>query len=153
VLGIVIACDPNGPGVYAAWEAGLVSGLTAIGFSRSLDNGATWTPGVNLTPTFHEVLPAYGFDRYNSFPSLAVNPIDHGVELTYAASLDGTPASDFGDVIYRRSTDQGVTFSAPAAIDPFAGADRPQIFPTISAAADGRIDAYWYDQSAGSGTS
>lgn len=147
--GSSVAADPNGPNVYDAWL-----GSGAINISRSTNNGTTWAlTATVLAPAFDEVLPPYGFDRFNSFPSITVNPVDRAVELVYAASVDGTPASDFGDVYYRRSTDGGLTFTPPVALNTFPGTDRPQIFPTVSAASDGRIDVFWYDESAGSGVS
>ena len=33
----------------------------------------------------------------------------------------------------------------------FHGSDRPQVFPTVATAPDGRVDVFWYDESAGSG--
>jgi hypothetical protein len=150
--GISLATDPHSTKVYAAWLTGS-SGASQIGFARSTDNGANWTASVKLTPAFAEVVPPYGFDRYNSFPSLAVNPSDGGVELVYPASVNGTPTADFGDVYYRRSADGGVTFSTPLALNSAPGSDRPQEFPTVSATNNGRIDVFWYDESIGSDVS
>ena len=144
--GSVVACDPNGPDVYVAWE----TGAPAIAVARSSNNGASWNAASTLS-AFSEVLPPYGFDRLNSFPSLAVNPADHGVELVYAASVNGTPSSDFGDIYYRRSTNHASGFSPAVALNVFHGSDRPQIFPTVATAPDGRVDVFWYDESAGSG--
>jgi hypothetical protein len=146
--GTVIACDPDGPNVYLAWRA-TVGTLRAIRFVRSTDNGLNWSPSVALAPSYPEVIPPYGLDFAISLPSLTVNPGDGGIELVYPASADGTPASDFGDIFYRRSNDGGQAFSAPVALDAFPGTDRAQFFPTVSAADDGRIDVFWYDESAG----
>ena len=152
--GSVVAADPSGPNVYVAWRSTPVSGFRQISISKSTDNGTTWSllPS-DLAPSFKEVIPAYGMDRFNSFPSLAVNPADGGLELVYAASVSGLPSSDFGDIYYRRSIDGGSTWSLPLAINTPSGSDRPQIFPTISTSSGGRIDAFWYDQSTGSGLS
>ena len=150
--GSVVATDPNGPNAYVAWRS-TASGLRQISLCRSTDNGTTWSAPIDLAPSFPEVIPAYGMDRFNSFPSLAVNPVDHGLELVYVASATGLPSGDFGDIYYRRSIDSGGTWSLPVALNTPAGSDRPQIFPTVSASDGGRIDAFWYDQSAGSGLS
>jgi hypothetical protein len=152
--GTVVATEPSGPDAYVAWRSTPASGFRQISISRSTDNGSTWSlVPTDLAPSFREVIPAYGMDRFNSFPSLAVNPVDHGLELVYAASVSGLPSSDFGDIYYRRSIDSGSTWSLPVALNTPAGSDRPQIFPTISASDGGRIDAFWYDQSVGSGLS
>lgn len=146
--GTVIACDPNGPNVYLAWRA-TVGALRAIRFALSTDNGLNWSGSAALSPSYREVIVPYGLDFAISLPSLTVNPGDGGVELVYPASVDGTPASDFGDVFYRRSSDGGQTFGAPVALNARPGMDRAQFFPTVSAAEGGRIDVFWYDQSAG----
>jgi hypothetical protein len=155
--GSVVACDPNGPNVYIAWRTAFATNpsTSAVTFVRSTDNGATWSAPVHLAPSFFSALPAYGFDRFNNFPNMAVNPVDGGLELVYVAASTGLPTGDFGDVFYRRSTDSGVTWSAPLQIniESGVGADRPQIFPGVSADADGRIDMLFYDQSAGSDVS
>ncbi len=150
-----IACDPNSNNVYMVWTSFFAANVRQIAFVRSLDNGLIWTPAVDLLPAFFNSYPAYGFDRYigSSFPHMAVNPVDGGIELIYCASATGTDVGDLGDVVYRRSTDGGLTWSAPTNLNFPAGSDRPQIYATVNAASDGRIDAYWYDESIGGGVS
>ncbi len=157
VQGSSIAADPNGPNVYAAWRRIVATGPTQarINFSRSTDNGVTWSAEADVTPTFFHVVPPYGFDRFNSFPSIAVNPVDGGIELVYAASATGQPTGDFGDILYSRSTDAGLTWSPALRLnaDVGAGAGRPQCFPSVSCDPSGRIDVVWYDESIGEGVS
>ena len=149
-----VASDPHGPNVYLAWESYPFTGFsdTSIGFSRSTNNGVTWSPATDIGPGFWHHLAPYGFDRWLwSVGGLVVNPIDGALEVVFAASQNGTPAGDFGDIRYIRSTDAGASWSVPVALDAFPGADRAQCFPSIAAAPDGRLDAHWYDLSAGSG--
>ncbi|MDO8414068.1 MAG: CARDB domain-containing protein [Gallionellaceae bacterium] len=67
----------------------------------------------------------------------------------YAAYGDG--AEDGGDVLFRRSTDGGNTWSASLKIndDPAAaicGGATPQYLSNINVAPNGRIDIVWYDR-------
>ncbi len=57
---------------------------------------------------------------------------------------DSKVGSDTGDVFYIRSTDGGVTFSAPFRLNSDT-TTRPQWQPNLSAADDGTLLAVWYD--------
>jgi Neuraminidase (sialidase) len=70
----------------------------------------------------------------------AVNGVVHYV---YDARDTGT--GDPGNVFYIRSTDGGVTFSAPVQLNTDA-TTRAQWQPNISAGADGSLVAVWYDE-------
>ncbi|MCO6436961.1 MAG: hypothetical protein J5J06_07730 [Phycisphaerae bacterium] len=60
------------------------------------------------------------------------------------ASVD-PPGSDPLDVMFVRSTDGGVTWSAPVPVNDDAGSGAWQWFGTMSVAPNGRIDAIWND--------
>ena len=151
-----IVADPNSDNVYLGWMTfpAIAGGDRGIATAVSNDNGTSWSGPHDLSPNFYAYQCPYGFDRWLwsfSGSSLALNPADGGLEVVYAASVDGTPSSDFGDIYYRRSVDGGLNWTSPVALNVFPGAGRPQCLPAVSAAANGRIDVYWYDLSAGSG--
>ena len=68
-------------------------------------------------------------------------PYNNVVHLVYAQHGTG---SDAGDVYYIRSTDGGVTFSAPFKLNSDA-TTRPQWEPNISVSPSGTLLATWYD--------
>src|SRR5438132_5466153 len=67
--------------------------------------------------------------------------INHVVHYVYAQHGTG---SDPGDVYYIRSTDSGVTFSAPLQLNTDS-TTRPQWQPNISVSSGGTLFAMWYD--------
>ncbi|TMQ68321.1 MAG: hypothetical protein E6K78_01625 [Candidatus Eisenbacteria bacterium] len=149
-----IACDPKSNAVYLAWQVYPGYPKRDIAFIKSMNNGNSWSAPRDIGPQFNTHMCAYGFDRWLwSFSGncLAVNPLDGGIEMVYAASVDGTPAHDFGDIYYRRSANGGAGWSAAVPLNVLAGADRPQVNPCVSVTQSGRIDVFWYDLSAGSG--
>ena len=67
---------------------------------------------------------------------------NHVVSLVYAQK-DG---SDPGNVYYIRSTDSGVTFSAPFQLNSNTDATKAQWMPNLSASEAGTLFATWYDE-------
>src|SRR5439155_14306958 len=67
--------------------------------------------------------------------------INHVVHYVYAQHGTG---SDPGDVYYIRSTDSGVTFSAPLKLNTDS-TTRPQWQPNLSVSSGGTVFAMWYD--------
>ncbi len=147
--GASIAVSSISNSVQIVWF-GYSGSSTAIYGSRSTNNGTSWQ-GPTLLHTYSQVLPPYGFDRYNSYPSVAINPVNGDVVVVHAASQNGTTSGDLQDVSFCKSSDGGQTWSMPVALNAFPGSDRPQVFPTIACASNGREDVFWYDESAGSG--
>jgi hypothetical protein len=133
---------------YAAW-ARFSSGARNIGFARSADNGVTWSAPISLVTDFVTIDEIPGNDRVNTAPSLAVDvsggPGNGNLYLAYANNnnLDGA------DVMFQRSTNQGLTFSAPVRINSRPGADRAQWFPWATVdSTSGRLYVFFYDQGA-----
>ncbi|MFN2447437.1 MAG: sialidase family protein [Vicinamibacterales bacterium] len=138
--------------VYAAWERfpspGVFGGFgNTIAFARSLDNGETWQPPIELSPEFITMDQVLGNDRINNSPALAVDRTggarDGHIYAVYASNngLDGA------DVVFQRSIDRGTTFSAPVAVNSRPGDDRAQWFPTITVdSLTGRVSIFFYDQ-------
>ena len=120
---------------------------------RSTDGGSTWTntytgspfagPGARVcsdnsyfTCMFSD---AGGFWRHEGWGEpAALNGVVH---LVYAQHGAGT---DTGDVFYIRSTNSGVTFSAPFKLNSDS-TTRPQWQPNISVSPGGTVFATWYD--------
>ena len=67
---------------------------------------------------------------------------NHVVSLVYAEK-DG---SDPGNVYYIRSTDSGVTFSAPFQLNTNTDATKAQWMPNLSVSEAGTLFATWYDE-------
>lgn len=145
------------PNAYIVWEQ--FSTLTDasgynkynVGYSRSTDNGVTWSVPVSLTTPAQQPDQILGNDRVHSFPSIAVDNSgganQGNVYVTYLSNASG----DGGDVMVQRSTDGGLTFSLPVSLSPRPGADRSQWFPAIAVDRNsGRVSVVYYDQSAAS---
>src|SRR5207249_7743202 len=119
---------------------------------RSTDGGNTWTPtytapsfpgpGVGASGYFACMFtggPAGLIWRHEGWGEPAA--YNHVVHLVYAQHGTG---ADAGDVYYIRSTDSGVTFSAPLKLNTDA-TTRPQWQPNISVSDAGTLLATWYD--------
>lgn len=147
------------PNAYIVWEqfstATDPSGYNKfnVGYSRSTDNGVSWSAPVSLTTPFQQPDQILGNDRVHSFPSIAVDNSgganQGNIYVTYASNASG----DGADVMVQRSTDGGLSFSSPVSLSPRPGSDRSQWFPTVAVdSSSGRVSVVYYDQSvAGSG--
>jgi hypothetical protein len=115
--------------IYAAGQGGLQKAKTAnfnnIIVSRSTDGGVKWTAAL----VFHAPV---NVGQNNIFPTLAVDPINGHLHAAW---------SDAHTVFYSTSSDQGMTWSAAAAVN-IAPADTA-IFPWI-AAFNGTVDLVYY---------
>jgi len=146
----VFAGDSNT--VYLAWSRFPFPGTffgygNTVGFSRSLDNGQTWSAPVNLGPEFFTMDHVLGNDRVNNNPSIAVDnsggPHARNVYIVYANNNSG----DGADVVFQRSTDGGLTFSSPVLLNSRPGNDRAQWFPWVTVdRTSGRVHVFYYDQ-------
>ena len=116
---------PNGEAycvwsVYDSWP----SDEKALGFSKSLDGGVTWTPGVRALNNIRGTrTTGVGKNmRTNSFPSMTCdlsNGPNRGT-LYIAWPNIGVPGVNTGsdvDVYMIKSTDQGVTWSTPTKVN------------------------------------
>ncbi|MDQ3978824.1 MAG: glycoside hydrolase [Actinomycetota bacterium] len=108
--------------------------------ARSTDQGKTWT----ITTLGDPILAGTG-----SFTGLGWTP--HGGDRgTFVAAYAATPATSptiaLADIVVQRSTDGGLTWTAPLAIDD----DPPELhatsfYPQLNVAPNGRIDVAWQD--------
>ena len=133
---------PRKPGEHSHRSA------TDLYFARSEDGGATWSKPVRVNDESGEI---WGFSV--SKPRIGVGPTGT-IHVFY-------PANDYSErydkemvsARYRRSTDNGKTFSAPITINSPAGADKEDVlgeglaatnsFGTMGVAPDGTIYTAW----------
>jgi hypothetical protein len=120
---------------------------------KSTDGGATWSntytgtpfPGPGVSTCFDNgyfscmFSDLGGYWRHEGWGEPAA--FNNVVHLVYAQHGAG---SDPGDVFYIRSTDGGVTFSAPLMLNTDGGT-RPQWQPNLSVSPAGTLLATWYD--------
>lgn len=140
------------PNAYLTWRRFPGGGTNSTGFARSTDNGATWSAPVDLSPPFFTVDQILGNDRVNTSPGLAVDrssgPHRGSIYVVYA----NNNAEDGGDIVFQRSTDQGLTFSTPILLNARPGEDRSQWFPWVNVdSTTGTIYVFYYDQGVGLG--
>ena len=117
---------------------------------RSTDGGATWTNTYTGPPFVGPCRGSSGF-----FCTMSSSPAYwrhmgwgqpaafNGVVSLVYAQKDG---SDPGNVYYIRSTDSGVTFSAPMQLNANTDVTKAQWQPNLSVSEAGTLFATWYDE-------
>ena len=120
---------------------------TTIAFARSVDNGVTFLPQIDLASYFYPIDYIVGNDRVHSFPSMAVdNSSGPNAGNIYVVAVTNN-SGDGGDIGFWRSTDHGVTFSPTVLLNEHPGTDRAQWFPTaVVDPVTGRLSVTYYDQ-------
>jgi len=133
---------------YVAWRRFPGGNNQNVGFSRSINSGASWSAPVNIAPThFLTMDQVLGNDRVNTSPSLAVDNstgLNSGdIYVVYANNNN----HDGSDIAFQRSIDTGLTFSPPIVLDSRPGSDRAQWFPWVTVDKNtGRVYVFYYDQ-------
>ena len=115
---------------------------------RSTNGGTTWTssntgaafpgPGQSTCGYFAAMFPSYW--RHMGWGDIGAGP---GGIIHYAYAVNG-PGSDFGDVYYVRSPDNGSTWSTPLKLNTDS-TTRSQWQPSLSVNPGGQVFASWYD--------
>src|SRR5207248_423236 len=142
-----------------------------MGVHRSTDCGHTWTGPFEVTAAtnpngfidrfgspvdaadkeFMSVDPDTGrvlmswsnFTNPAVVPSASRGPHRGNVYVVYG----NNNTFDGADVVFQRSMDDGVTFSAPIYLNSRPGEDRAQWFPWVAVdATTGRVNVFYYDQ-------
>ena len=154
IRNVQVTVDKITGDVYIAGMDEMGGGLTnrANKIYRSTDGGNTWT-NTYTGPTF----PGPGRSDAGFFATMYANPAywrhmgwgepaayNHVVSLVYAARNTGN--GDPGDVFYIRSTDSGVTFSAPFQLNTDTDHTKAQWMPNLSVSDTGTLFATWYDE-------
>ena len=108
---MVMASDANGV-VYALWNAGsTVNGPERIYFSKSTDNGNTWSAKVDVSTA-----PA---GTHHNFPAIAATG-NGDVRISWMDSRAANGGLDRWNVYYRSSSNSGSTWSSEAVVSSFA---------------------------------
>ncbi|MEJ2720016.1 MAG: choice-of-anchor D domain-containing protein [bacterium] len=144
--GSVPRTDGQSDNMYLAWRRS-----SDIQLCRSTDNGVNWTGPTTIRSGLSNPMNPYGSDRIAGFVGMDVDDNNGNVYITYA-SRNLSP--DFSDIYFIKSTNGGLSWSSPVAINSDPGNDRAQFFNWNSVdQTDGRIDVMWYSQVNGTGTS
>jgi len=147
-----LAVDPDGnPAVlyvdYGAdrfdWEnlpGGIYDGTFSIVLARSADRGGRWEPGRVVDA---DMVPTGRF--------LVYLPVSPGFAIARNGDMLAAWAdarSGDADILLRRSTDDGRTWSRPVPVNRGRVGDGvPQDMPAVSVAPGGRVDVIYYDRS------
>jgi hypothetical protein len=123
--GINIQTGPNGE-VYATWAIydEYANPEDAIGFAKSTDGGATWTPGTRIYSHSNFGIMTQSLApkniRANSFPSMAVDRssglMNGSIYITFTAR-GVLPAGSDPDILMIKSVDGGNTWSQPVRVN------------------------------------
>ena len=141
--GINLAVDGKGT-LYATWNRSSanitpLAPPTATYVATSKDKGATWASSLLQAPNPDQTGP--GGVQFDWSPAGGANGSLHVV-------WEGKPTTVQGDrdVIYRRSTDEGKTWSEVKALnDDDPSQLHVQYQPNLSVGPDGRIEVVWFD--------
>ena len=144
VQGCQVAVGPSGQ-VYVAYEVFFVDRFRQHFLAKSADGGLSFSSPVAVTPVFTDVTFA-SFFRKNSFPALAVNPVNGNVVDVYA----GNDLLGLANIHFIQSTDGGTTFSAPVVINDALHGE--QFMPGLAIDDSGVIHASWFDTRSSSGS-
>ncbi len=123
--------------MYAAWRrfpfpGDLFGYGNTIAFARSTDNGDTWQAPIETSPEFLTQDYILGNDRSNTSPSIAVDNSHSRYRGNIYLVHSNNNNADGADIVFQRSTDRGLTFSAPMLLNSRPGADRAQWFPWVT---------------------
>ncbi len=129
-------------------------------FYRSTDGGNSWT-NTYTGPTFSgpgRCAVGYFADMYcNPDPAWRYEgwgePAAYNGVVHYVYSARNPGNGDPADVFYIRSTDGGVTFSAPFQLNSNTDPLKAQWEPNLSVSPSGTLFAVWYDERDGGGAS
>jgi PKD repeat protein len=125
--------------IYVAW---LNFDTGSIRMVKSTNGGQSFGdpfPVADITQ-IPSPLPGGGF-RDNSFPTMAVDPVNGNIFIAWSDFRNGD-----ADIYFTRSTNGGSTWSEAVRInDDLFGSNAHQFFPWLSVAPDGKLFAGWYD--------
>lgn len=150
VQGSIPAVGPDGV-IYVAYydsgEDGWLTGKAYIMVSRSTDGGKSFEEPVIAATIPYEMSYYSGFIGFrwwsSMFPSMAIGP-NGTIYIAYAADPDGL-GRDLGDIFLVKSTDGGLTWSAPVRVNDDETFNA-QFFPWLDVDPNGVIHVIWGDR-------
>jgi len=135
VQGSNVGVGPAGE-IYIIFENFYVQNQRQQFLCKSVDTGLTFTAPIPISPIFNELSFSSTY-RKNSFPSLAISPVNGNIYVLYS------DMSNTAKVEFIKSSDGGNTFTAPLTL-----IDTPkgqQLMPAISVDNNGIIHTCWFD--------
>ncbi len=140
--GSVPAVGPDGT-LYVAYISQVEWVGSVINVAVSTDGGATFGPERQATVVLELPSPLPGsLFRVNSFPSIAVSPVNGYVYVVWADYRYGD-----ADIFFIRSTDRGVMWSTPKRLNDDAVLNqKDQFFPWVAVGPNGHIHVTWFDR-------
>ncbi len=142
--GVVLAVGDSGPPadneppdeVYK----GIFGEADPMLIARSTDQGRTWTVSELSSPVYTAA---------GSQTGMGWTPEggrDGTFVLAYSATPGDTPSASRSDIVLRRSTDKGVTWTDPVAVnDDDPKEQYSSFYPQLDVAPNGRVDVIWQD--------
>ena len=113
---------------------------TPMLLGRSTDQGRTWTVSELTKPVYHAA---------GSHTGMGWTPEggpDGTFVFVHSATPGTTPSAGRADIVVQRSTDKGVTWSEPLAInDDDPSSQYTSFYPQLDVAPNGRVDVVWQD--------
>ncbi|HWN83242.1 MAG TPA: hypothetical protein VNM87_14190, partial [Candidatus Udaeobacter sp.] len=133
------ACPVIGPnGVdYVFWRDSFQDSMWV---SRSTDQGLTWSADRGIAEMFPLPSTMPGGFRMINLPTAAVDPLTGTLVVAFNDQRFGNP-----DIVSVRSTDSGLTWSAPIRVNDDVGTTA-QFFPWITFDPHGNAHVCWYDR-------
>ncbi|MDP8938236.1 MAG: glycoside hydrolase [Actinomycetota bacterium] len=142
--GVVMAVGDSGPpndneppnDVYK----GIFGEADPLLIARSTDQGRTWTVSELTSPVY---TAAGSHTGMGWTPEGGPNGT---FVLAYSATPGDTPSASRSDIVVRRSTDNGVTWTDPVAVnDDDPKEQYSSFYPELDVAPNGRVDVIWQD--------
>ncbi|HWR84037.1 MAG TPA: PKD domain-containing protein [Candidatus Deferrimicrobium sp.] len=149
--GVNIQTGPNGE-VYVAWSIYdcWPCNEVALGFTKSLDGGVTWSTATRIRTINGTRITTLGGSktmRHNSYPSMSVNQQTGRIYMVWTnIGVPGTGTGDF-EIYSISSTDGGSTWSTPVRVNQDTqGNGKDQWFPWIACdPVTGDVSCIFYD--------
>lgn len=142
--GVVMAVGDGGPPADDPPPSEVYKGIfgesTPMLLARSTDQGRTWTVSELSKPLFNAA---------GSYTGMGWTPKGGGngtFVFAYSATPGDAPNAGRSDIVMQRSTDRGVTWSDPVALNDDDPKDRfTSFYPQLDVAPNGRVDVVWQD--------
>ncbi|MGI8984892.1 MAG: sialidase family protein [Acidimicrobiales bacterium] len=142
--GVVMAVGDGGPpadnGPPSADYGGIFGETTPMVLARSTDKGKTWTVTELSKPLYNAA------GSYTGMGWTKDGGPDGTFVFAYSATPGGAPNAGRSDIVIQRSTDKGLTWSDPVAINDDDPKNRfTSFYPELDVAPNGRVDVIWQD--------